>query len=84
MCCSAVADKSKNRGFAFVEYDSHKSAAIARRHCVSGNFQLWGKAVAVDWAEPEPVVDDEILSKVSKPVYWPSHSLCSCLSLLLN
>ena len=24
-------DKSKNRGFAFVEYDSHRSAAMARR-----------------------------------------------------
>ena len=24
-------DKSKNRGFAFVEYDTHRSAAMARR-----------------------------------------------------
>lgn len=63
-----MADKSKNRGFAFVEYETHRAAAIARRNCISGNFQLWGKSVAVDWAEPEPVVDEEILSKVSKPV----------------
>lgn len=25
---------------------------------------LWGKCVAVDWAEPEPIVEEEILSKV--------------------
>lgn len=60
-----MADKTKNRGFAFVEYESHRSAAVARRKCISSRLQLWGKNVAVDWAEPEPLVDDEILSKVN-------------------
>ncbi|CAB1345650.1 unnamed protein product [Coregonus sp. 'balchen'] len=27
-------DKTKNRGFAFVEYDSHKAAAMARRKLI--------------------------------------------------
>lgn len=29
-------DKSKNRGFAFVEYKSHKAAAMARRKLIPG------------------------------------------------
>jgi hypothetical protein len=29
-----------------------------------GRLMLWGKCVAVDWAEPEPIVEEEILSKV--------------------
>ncbi|KAI9553292.1 hypothetical protein GHT06_021188 [Daphnia sinensis] len=61
---SAIADKTKNRGFAFVEYESHRAAAIARRKCITGRFQLFEKSIAVDWAEPEPTVEEEILSKV--------------------
>jgi hypothetical protein len=30
---------------------------------------LWGKNVAVDWAEPEPVVEEEILSKVKISIF---------------
>lgn len=62
---SSVADKTKNRGFAFVEYENHRAAAVARRKFMPNRLQLWGKTVAVDWAEPEPVVDDEVLSKVT-------------------
>ncbi|KAK3591881.1 hypothetical protein CHS0354_005084 [Potamilus streckersoni] len=60
---SAV-DKSKNRGFAFVEYISHRTAAMARRKLIPGRIQLWGHQIAVDWAEPEQDVDDEIMNKV--------------------
>lgn len=31
-------DKSKNRGFAFVEYKSHKAAAMARRKLIPGTY----------------------------------------------
>ncbi|KAL3842386.1 hypothetical protein ACJMK2_020406 [Sinanodonta woodiana] len=62
---SAV-DKSKNRGFAFVEYVSHRTAAMARRKLIPGRIQLWGHQIAVDWAEPEQDVDDEIMNKVSE------------------
>ncbi|XP_046455799.1 probable RNA-binding protein 46 [Daphnia pulex] len=61
---SSVVDKKKNRGFAFIEYESHRAAALARRKCLPDRLLLWGKNVAVDWAEPEPVVEEEILSKV--------------------
>ncbi|KAK4472122.1 hypothetical protein MN116_000419 [Schistosoma mekongi] len=60
---SAV-DKAKNRGFAFVEYENHKAAAMARRKLIPGKIQLWGHQIAVDWAEPEHQVDEDIMSKV--------------------
>ncbi|XP_041365782.1 APOBEC1 complementation factor-like isoform X2 [Gigantopelta aegis] len=60
---SAV-DKTKNRGFAFVEYDCHRAAAMARRKLIPGRIQLWGHQIAVDWAEPEQDVDDDTMSTV--------------------
>ena len=60
----SATDKSKNRGFAFVEYDSHRAAAMARRKLIPGRIQLWGHQIAVDWAEPEQDVDEDIMSKV--------------------
>lgn len=61
----SASDKSKNRGFAFVEYESHRAAAMARRKLIPGRIQLFGHQIAVDWAEPETEVDEEVMSKVS-------------------
>ena len=61
---SSATDKTKNRGFAFVEYESHKMAAHARRKLMKSNLRLWGFPVAVDWAEPEVEVDEDVMSKV--------------------
>ncbi|KAG7315535.1 hypothetical protein KOW79_020401 [Hemibagrus wyckioides] len=57
-------DKTKNRGFAFVEYESHKAAALARRNLVPGTFQLCGQTVKVNWAKPEKDVDEETMEHV--------------------
>ncbi|XP_009487451.2 putative RNA-binding protein 46 [Pelecanus crispus] len=57
-------DKTKNRGFAFVEYESHRAAAMARRRLIPGTFQLWGHTIQVDWADPEKEVDDETMQRV--------------------
>lgn len=57
-------DKTKNRGFAFVEYSNHREAAMARRKLMSGKIQLWGHQIAVDWAEPEQEVDQDIMAQV--------------------
>ncbi|KAK8768253.1 hypothetical protein V5799_015279, partial [Amblyomma americanum] len=55
-------DKRRNRGFAFVEYSDHKAAAVARRRMIPGRMTLWGSCeVAVDWAQPEPLVDEETM-----------------------
>ncbi|XP_069031659.1 probable RNA-binding protein 46 [Embiotoca jacksoni] len=61
---SSSSDKSRNRGFAFVEYESHKAAAMARRKLIPGSFQLWGQSIQVDWAEPEKDVDEEVMQRV--------------------
>ncbi|XP_071955414.1 probable RNA-binding protein 46 [Antedon mediterranea] len=60
---SAV-DKTKNRGFAFVEYENHRAAAMARRKLIPGRIQLWGHQIMVDWAEPEQDVDEDIMRTV--------------------
>uniref|UniRef100_A0A8C2CN92 Probable RNA-binding protein 46 n=1 Tax=Cyprinus carpio TaxID=7962 RepID=A0A8C2CN92_CYPCA len=57
-------DRMKNRGFAFVEYESHKAAAMARRKLIPGTFQLWGHTIQVDWAEPEKELDEETMQRV--------------------
>ena len=60
----SAADKSKNRGFAFVQYETHRAAAMARRKLMNSRVQIWGQAIAVDWAEPECEVDEEIMAQV--------------------
>ncbi|KAJ8732227.1 hypothetical protein PYW08_014957 [Mythimna loreyi] len=57
-------DKRLNRGFAFVEFSSHRAAAMARRALVPGCVKIWDQEVMVDWAEPEPDVDDEQMQRV--------------------
>ena len=66
----SASDKSKNRGFAFVEYESHRSAAMARRKLMNSRIQLWGHHIAVDWAEPELEVDEEIMAQVGDVTLW--------------
>ena len=60
----SATDKTRNRGFAFVEYNSHREAAMARRKLMNQGLELWGHPMAVDWAEPEAEVDEEIMAKV--------------------
>ncbi|CAB3243992.1 unnamed protein product [Arctia plantaginis] len=57
-------DKRLNRGFAFVEFTSHRAAAMARRELVPGCVKIWDQEVMVDWAEPEPDIDDEQMNNV--------------------
>ena len=33
-------DKSKTRGYAFIEYESHRAAALARRKLVPGKYRM--------------------------------------------
>ncbi|XP_010626285.1 probable RNA-binding protein 46 [Fukomys damarensis] len=60
----SATDKTKNRGFAFVKYESHRAAAMARRKLIPGTFQLWGHTIQVDWADPEKEVDEETMQRV--------------------
>ncbi|XP_018413439.1 PREDICTED: probable RNA-binding protein 46 [Nanorana parkeri] len=60
----SASDKTKNRGFAFVEFESHRAAAMARRKLIPGTFQLWGHTIQVDWADPEKEIDEETMQRV--------------------
>ncbi|CAH1966280.1 unnamed protein product [Acanthoscelides obtectus] len=54
-----------NRGFVFVEFQSHRAAAMARRQFAPENLICWGRKLYVDWADPLPEVDPEVLAKVT-------------------
>lgn len=62
---TSVGDPSKkNRGFAFLEYDSHKNASAAKRKLGTGRCRVWGCDLIIDWAEPQEEPSDEIMEKV--------------------
>ncbi|KAG8124061.1 hypothetical protein E2320_019626 [Naja naja] len=56
-------DKKKNRGFCFLEYEDHKTAAQARRRLMSGKVKVWGNVVTVEWADPIEDPDPEVMAK---------------------
>ena len=58
-------DKTRNRGFAFLEYENHQAASLARRRLASGRVKVWGNVVVtVDWADPQEEPDAEVMAKV--------------------
>ncbi|KAL4233453.1 hypothetical protein ACF0H5_008134 [Mactra antiquata] len=61
---SVEKDNQKNRGFAFLDYDSHKSASTAKRKLMSGRIKVWNCDIIVDWADPVEEPDEETMSKV--------------------
>nr|CAD7593554.1 unnamed protein product [Timema genevievae] len=64
---NSVVNKRINRGFAFVEFESHRAAAVARRKFMTGKYLLWNQTeISVDWAEPEREVDARVMSKTSE------------------
>jgi len=63
---SSVTDKTKSRGFAFVEFQNHRLAAMARRKMIAGRVHLWDQEMQIDWALPENDVDEETMSKVNE------------------
>lgn len=62
---SSPDDKKKNRGFCFLEYESHKAASLAKRRLGTGRVKVWGCDIIVDWADPQEEPDAETMSKVS-------------------
>lgn len=57
-------DKKKNRGFCFLEYDSHKAASLAKRRLSTGRIKVWGCDIIMDWADPMEEPDSDTMSKV--------------------
>lgn len=63
---SSPDDKKKNRGFCFLEYESHKAASLAKRRLSTGRIKVWGCDIIVDWADPQEEPDELTMSKVCK------------------
>ncbi|CAL7934773.1 unnamed protein product [Xylocopa violacea] len=61
---SSPDDKKKNRGFCFLEYESHKAASLAKRRLSTGRLKVWGCDIIVDWADPQEEPDEQTMSKV--------------------
>lgn len=61
---SSPNENKKNRGFCFLEYESHKTASLAKRRLGSGRVKVWGCDIIVDWADPQEEPDQETMSKV--------------------
>lgn len=56
-----------NRGYVFLEFEEHRLAALARRRLSPGSLMLWGDFVFVDWADPLPEVEPQVMASVSIP-----------------
>lgn len=67
-------NRERNRGFCFLEFESHKLASQARRKLISSRVKIWGIEILVDWAEPLEEPDEETMSKV-KVIYVRNLSL---------
>lgn len=57
-------DKKKNRGFCFLEYESHKSASLAKRRLETGRVKVWSCDIIVDWADPQEEPDENTMAQV--------------------
>lgn len=61
---SSPDDKKKNRGFCFLEYESHKAASLAKRRLETGRIKVWSCDIIVDWADPQEEPDEETMNQV--------------------
>jgi len=61
---SSPDDKKKNRGFCFLEYESHKAASLAKRRLGTGRIKVWSCDIIVDWADPQEEPDKDTMDKV--------------------
>jgi len=61
---SSPDDKKKNRGFCFLEYESHKAASLAKRRLETGRIKVWSCDIIVDWADPQEEPDQDTMSQV--------------------
>merc|ERR1719186_692309 len=84
-------EANRTRSYMFVEYETHRAAALARRKLVPGKVFLFGVEVGqVDWAEPEPEVDEEQMKQIK--ILYVRHlnmatteqTLMTCFSQLSN
>lgn len=56
----------QNRGFAFVEFESHQTAAVVKS--VFQDLKLFNKRVTVDWSIPLSKIPDDTMRKVNDTI----------------
>ena len=56
--------KQLNRGFCFLEYESHTAAIIAKRNLIFGMMKVYGCDIIVNWADPQEEPDQNIMDLV--------------------
>ncbi|KAL7642241.1 UNVERIFIED_CONTAM: hypothetical protein RMT77_006802 [Armadillidium vulgare] len=61
---ASVNDRTKNRGYGFVEFETHQQAKNTRNKLKLIPLVWSGQEIKVDWAEPELEVDEETMKKV--------------------
>lgn len=54
----------KNRGFCFIQFESHDAARIAKSKITRKALSIWGTPIFVDWADALDVPDESIMSEV--------------------
>lgn len=70
-------DRMKNRGFAFVEYESHKAAAMARRKLIPGGGNIQKDLfVVLDMASI--IISFAHTFLLGQPCLFPSSHLGTC------
>lgn len=60
-----IMEPRRNRGFVFLEFETHREAAMAKRYMTSGPIKFFDKEVTIDWADPEPDLEPAIVNTVS-------------------
>lgn len=63
-------DSRLNKGFVFAEFENHRLAVMARRQLTPHNLIAWGRVLHVDWAEPVPEVDPQVMAKVRRLILF--------------
>nr|XP_022904892.1 probable RNA-binding protein 46 [Onthophagus taurus] len=60
----AYTNRTVNRGFVFVEFETHQKAAQARY--LFQNLKLWDTKLTVNWSTPLPKLDSVTLANITK------------------
>lgn len=63
--------KKKNRGFTFLDFDCHKTAAAAKKRLAT--CRVFGCDIIVDWADPLEEPDEETMSKACCFIWHCGH-----------
>lgn len=54
----------KNRGFCFIQFESHDAARTAKAKITRKALSIWGTPIFVDWADALDVPDESIMKEV--------------------